>query len=479
VPFPGESIPITSGTAGGIPSGFVTYRGGSQTLSGTPWVLWSDEEPLLLTSGDDAVVSWVVEVLSGSGTVTAETTLHTSTTEGTATWTSAGTHPVSGLTTLVIPTTLTVDDILGSLIPGLRMTSSGSLTVEQVKLRVWPPGGALGGWSGPQEIGPLGPIQAPITLGGFTPDADVDSVAGGDLDERLEATLEDLQAQQDTATLDAHNGWVDDTNPFWTILGGSSWSAQADLDERSSPDAIGSGEAQAAVGYIHRIPGTANPFPSGVFGVDWIYPPNEVWWDDSPPLFPLDPGEGSYQWSAGRDIITVAFSTPGVEPVTGPWFVRMGIASDVDPIGTTFASVRGIDPVVMSHSHTIAPNEYHQLTVPELGVGQVVRVVLHHYYHEAPVAQGTYDYEDPDDPVFAKSVGGSVVTIEAGQYDGEATTFRLAYDWTPPPFRYWTPTAGALPKLRQYHRDDGRGVAPRRAYGGASRANTHRAYGYT
>jgi len=33
-------------------------------------------------------------------------------------------------------------------------------------------------------------------------------------------------------------------------------------------------------------------------------------------------------------------------------------------------------------------------------------------------------------------------------------------------------------KVRQYHRDDGQGVTPPRAFGGASRIRTGRAYGY-
>jgi hypothetical protein len=56
------------------------------------------------------------------------------------------------------------------------------------------------------------------------------------------------------------------------------------------------------------------------------------------------------------------------------------------------------------------------------------------------------------------------------------TVDRVTYFYTPPPVRYWGPFATR--PLRQFHRDDGLGVTPLRAFGGASRIRTGRAFGY-
>jgi len=82
-------------------------------------------------------------------------------------------------------------------------------------------------------------------------------------------------------------------------------------------------------------------------------------------------------------------------------------------------------------------------------------------------------------------LGGPLVGVRWEMHfgDGDPTSG----DWLPiktyahmPPYRVWSPEAvvAVVSKVRQFHRDDGLGVTPPRAFGGASRIRTGRAYGY-
>lgn len=106
-----------------------------------------------LMPGDVAVCSWVVEVYGGSGTLRLTDAVVPA---GTATdagipsgGTDRGAQTVTGATTLVWPAAVTVADLIAATSDPMCVLAceSGDVHVQQVKLRVWPPGGPIGSLS--------------------------------------------------------------------------------------------------------------------------------------------------------------------------------------------------------------------------------------------------------------------------------------------------------------------------------------------
>lgn len=161
IPFPGESLAVTdvvNSSSVDLTSDLI-YRGGYSAddaghrmlPSGETWRAWvvgygdyqDDDDP-------GAEFSWVLEVLSGTAMLRFSETID-------PTWGdlpyAAGDAPlgdfsVEGPTTLVVPSTLTTQQGWSGDPFMLQVEClSGMVDVQQVKLRLWPPGGPLGGWS--------------------------------------------------------------------------------------------------------------------------------------------------------------------------------------------------------------------------------------------------------------------------------------------------------------------------------------------
>ena len=152
IPFPGESVilgnavDLTSGSDGTLYTDIVAREGSRSLGPGGEWRAWvyPGEVDYLEEPGADVVVSFVVEILSGAGTLSAAWGFDpTYSDEAAATPNSLGTHVVAGTQTLVLTTTLSADDVLNH--PDafhLRLDGvSGTVEVQQVKLRVWPTAG--------------------------------------------------------------------------------------------------------------------------------------------------------------------------------------------------------------------------------------------------------------------------------------------------------------------------------------------------
>jgi hypothetical protein len=192
------------------------------------------------------------------------------------------------------------------------------------------------------------------------------------------------------------------------------------------------------------------PADFGEYGLDYTWPPDEV-----PGDLGVDPlADPTTAW--GNYTLTTNSLTIYTDGSGGSATVHALTVPDeafVDPSLVTFPAHAGVDVAALSSSTG--------LSMPDART--VLVSLAHPFLVAAPLYGGTAG---------AWNVGSTTI-VAAPVVDSTVTI---------PNYRYWSPTAveeGPLPKLRQYHRDDGRGVAPRRAYGGASRVHTRRAYGYT
>lgn len=162
--FYGESYAIISTTDIDYDSVFLHYDGLSALVgAGGSFMVLSQADSLIwddLTAATDLVVSWVVEVGPGSaGSLSCTSGLDPTwdgTDPGYATE-AAGTKTATGAATLVFPQTVITKDALLAFdaAPLARFECvTGSVDVQQVKLRVWPAGGAGGAWTtgNPYEV---------------------------------------------------------------------------------------------------------------------------------------------------------------------------------------------------------------------------------------------------------------------------------------------------------------------------------------
>jgi hypothetical protein len=457
IPFPGQSIGCIDAYGGG--AGWFLYediwhRASSRAITaGDDWYCFAyhqtEEAAGLLEAGDPTplAVSWVVEVLAGSGTLALYDFDDAGFTESTnpADYGSLGSITVSGSGTYTLPTSTFSRDAIrtagwsgGTLAVRLSCTS-GSVEVQQVKLRVWPSSGPVGGWSDPYADDP--------GVTGATP-SQISKAATGLLSEY--PTQVEFRAGLAASTLATF------ANSTIVTAGGMF----AVYDAPSDTTRVGGGGPGA--GYLYRDTSNFRYTPPGTLGVDWLLPPDEVE-DDAPAVLFQSTGEDAVQWTQGH--ATVVYDSDAFDELGRAYegTVSLGyeVVDAVDPDGTFAMSVLSGLTIESATPSGHAPI-FSDVTLPEFPAGKYLRLVVSH--------NGFYTDIPPD--------GGAKLALYYGTTADEVTFDRLRWSWTPAPYRYWTPTAApAAQPLRLMQRGDGLGMGSGRVYATGTRQASTRVFG--
>jgi hypothetical protein len=456
--FYGESAPldwanVTTGSPFADDGDALRFRDGSATVTAGDVFVAGFFDSTYLAPGDEATFAVAVVHTGGSGTLRLsggpdpEFDLD----ETDASTYALGDHAVSGSGTLVVSLPwVTVADYLDQAVEtAVRVeVLSGSVTLQQVKLRIWPPGGAVGYWSD---------TYPGWASGGFT-------LAASHWDETTILDSGTQSGGSPEAAWDAANAAVtfDDTiGPTFSLTasttvtgtsevnfpGGVTWEAQH----------AGTGVVQVVVGVDWR---TAYPINGLVEGVDFIIPPDEVPGDASSTLV-QQIGDGSTEWtgitedadlSAATDLIgwTPVLHSEGSDSV------------DIVPLGGGFSTVTGAGytsgaPVGLhGGSPTTAP-----VTLSHGGARYII------------VSRG-YTYTPQSWPGWFPNL--------AGTSESESVNFGLSFPDIAsravlPPYRVWSPTAAPQNYMRVMQRGDGLGMGSGRVLGPGTRQASNRVIG--
>lgn len=454
---PGEAVVITDFNSGDP----VRYQFDGSTIgleAGQSFIAgFLTSESLL--SGDDAVASFVVEVMAGTGTLRLSSGVDPdfTLTDPADASDPGGTFDVDGPTTLVVPVpSFDVDTYLSQVQEQIGRVEclAGFVVLSQVRLRIWPSTGPVGGWSTdvvPQATVGIAPNRwiagggSAITTGTYEgPDpaplfaaASEEVVALWGASNHVEPLFADWVA---SPTLTA--SMVVDTNVGLTSVTPTNYTAAGTVNRfagvalQPDPD---------------NFTRTSTPsVPGATFGLDYTYPPDIV------------PG----------DLTVQLLGTPAVEWGDAVWDGGGIISVDHDEPSYV---VTPIDPALVNDPTTLTMPAYGEVPLP----------ITASPHPPQPVAM------PPGSRAVMLTLSSTSATSAQGYGGTSGSEWHVGtriegFDIllsdsliTVPAYRYWTPTAQPARKLRQYHRDDGLGVAPRRAYGGGSRSNTGRAYGYT
>lgn len=461
--FPGESLAIHEGyeIVGGVPDdtlgASIIYRGGQDGAAssrsfdaGDEWAVWVSPFPAYLSEPDVvAVLSWVVVVDEGTVTVTAGEGLDP----------DSGSDPFFGASTSlgsftltpgtnVIPSTITWETLVATFDDlMLRMTATaGAAVVSQVKLRAWPPGGAVGGWA----------VGDPYDVDGGTP-------AARHVVQDTAASGEDYEAGDQESAFDLAANALASTAPGLMEVDPVAFTNPTP-DFATVQVTVSSVRPALEVNYFGNffafVTGTivhrSDPYEiareeawqNGI-GLDAAWPPDEV------------PGD----W--GTELLGVPTAEWGDATVTTTQLL--------DQDGDTTSPPDGM-PTITTVG---APDEaWDDRTGLEFGTVSAVPIGL----PTVPVTVGL-----PDTPTVLLGLTHSAITSPMSfppGFTGPTVEVQASADilfdpvtYHLPAYRYWSPSAVTRP-LRQFHRDDGMGVTPPRAFGGASRIRTGRAFGY-
>jgi hypothetical protein len=478
-PFPGESLAIFDAAFGTDHDLLlsVTKRGpyydveppSATIIAGNVWRAWvAPRSADYLDSADvDAEVSWVVEVLSGTVTVAAGEAYDSAWGDDTlAPSRSLGTYSVTGPASLVIPSGFTVAEVFdylntpsgdASLMLHLAATA-GSADVQQIKMRVWPPGGPLGGLSDP--FPKWHEVKTKAALYGTYPDVDKDvlpsstltATGSGPTDVDAHANLlDDLVAEAGYAAHDQEVVMGPDVPTFIANLNAYNDTAahhtvNASLhlvyfpgdrfpqyDNRIDPD----GPA-VAVGYI-RIPTEVSGDPAAYAAVD-----EDAWWE----------------WDI-LQYVTVTVETAG--------------DFDAVPLGGWFGTLTGGTFTPDGAVLTRMPALSGERIAPEgVGLSETVGFLV-------PTSQRDVLFEltptvVTDPPDFSGIHGGAVGAGQ--QFDITALTSSLSGFVVHPAYRVWLPAGAPTPQpLRLMQRGDGLGMGSGRVYATGTRQASTRVFG--
>lgn len=467
IPFPGESLALdlawSDGAAGFNLGREIVYRGtgslgttGHATLD-SEWRVWvfPGSGDYLEESDLDLSVSWVLEVDSGTVTVSAS--------EGydpyfgyaaASTTRSLGSHSITGPGTLVIPSGYSCADVngdtkstLGELFGAFTVTA-GSAQVSQVKLRAWPASGAVGGWSA--DVKPsytTTPAEANV---------------------RYSLTLSEGQS----TSSDPETAWDDAGAAFYADLSGDQASQERTFSTSlaSSPAAsqgmrgLGLGNYEATWSLISchvMVTGSdaaaASPIDTGTYveETDWIRPPEEVQGDAD--YYTQQVGSDAYTvWSDATIDLTISDpdSMPGdvtLYSVGGDW-TDLTAGS-----GVSYSLALNVGAAVSSGTHALASTTERQILI--------------HLSHT--IAEGASDTWPGWTP------GATVINWT------EATAFFVGPDSSTKPttyavvpsYRVWDPNASAEYPLRLIQRGDSLGMGSGRVLGVGTRQNSSRVFG--
>lgn len=392
-----------------------------------------------LEPGDPASVSWVVEVLSGSGTLTFA--------EGIGdTATSLGSRTVTGPAQVVVPSSvIAAANVIADIDARLLLTcTSGTLVVQQVKLRVWPPEGAGGGWSDPY---PSWAGEAPANGSRVERTVSADTSGAGSAAAEWADVIALAQAQVD-------DPWSIPPTPVSSPLrvdlaAGTTFIASIEGGGTSAGSFVLTVSAFAAIGGTGEGP-EIDPALGLVDGVDYIWPPDEVNFDSAAMIDAL--GARSWEWA---NVGVYLRGDPGTDGTV--LLAVEGAPSDLD-----FTSW----PDTSASALSLGQNA---VTMPPGDVA--VFAESHSWLFDGPDFPGGTNAREESD--------GWGIALGVGDPDDEDFA-PLSVRVTFPAYRLWSPTAVTVTvsKLKQVHRDDGYGVTPTRARGASSRTSTNRARAY-
>lgn len=384
----------------------------------------------------DVVVSWVVEVNGGTGTLAAAEGVHASFPDASDTApASLGTFPVSGASTVVIGSVLmgAAEVVNSGPFYLLRLAcTSGSLDVQQVKLRVWPSAGVGGGWS---DVKPSwqGDTQEAVIL--YATPGVVGNGEGSSQGEAYDAAR-DAYASARTAAAATQPRNMSTTGTglvagqATNLLGFDTWTANWTL---LAVIAIAQGADWRGM----------FPIDTGTYveGVDWTRPPTEVPNDRT--LLTQQVGEGATGW-ADAAIEFTAVVSPGDTLLTA---AAGDYADDLDPDpdGVSYALPLPLGGTVIAAPQTV--------DLPTSGRDLFVAVA-----HSMP-------------ELFPGYTSGANFGVTAHTYP------------ILPPYRFWVPVPVTPPEdtisiLRHYPRNDGRRATSPRRYGQQSSRQSGRGGGY-
>jgi hypothetical protein len=471
-PWVGESVPLDwanayTGPPLALTGAGLRYRirrdyaaGDTHTLGTGDSFIAGFYESVMMLSGDDVVAQFVL-VCDGAGTIrlSGGTDPDWSLDDPADATAPMGTHTVAGPTVVVgdpFPT-FDVDAYLAQVEETIVFVEclSGAIEINQVKLRLWPPGGPVGGWV---EAPGFDVTEAPSARIASRVDPDELGTGGAAITGAAPGPV--FAAAANELVNDA-----DDADKMQDGGGGGAIStiqaavtAQVAVGEDSdTPGVFTATSIGALTGAVVQQPdplevarvATTSSFAShGEVGLDVTWAPDEVPGDFAVDLL----GDPSTAW--GTYTLTTNALTIYTDGSGGSATVHALAVPDeafVDPSLVTFPAHAGVDVAALSSSTG--------LSLPDART--VLVSLAHPFLVAAPLYGGTAG---------AWNVGST--TIVAADLEDSTVTI--------PNYRYWAPNAVATVRrvLRQLHRDDGQGIAPRRAYGGASRTHTRRAYGY-
>lgn len=446
-PWPGESLSYYDAADGddGTLYGDIRLRSdaGRTFSAGDVWRVWY--APFFATSDRylddptaDVDVSWVLEVNSGSATIVASEGFDPDYGDTAAPApTPLGTFTITGPGTLVIPSALmgaaevVEDAAAGASMVRLEVTS-GSVVVQQAKLRVWPTAGVGGGWSDPQPSWQGGSELATIRYA--TPGIHGDGAAPT-REGAYQAARDDYALARDAAA--ATQPWNMSTigtgvsGSQGTNLLGDTWTASWTL------------LAVIAVAEGAEWRG-AFPIPSSlVEGVDWTRPPTEVPGDTTQIVQQI--GEGSTGWADAVIQFTAIADDIGGHTLLNAAAGDYAVDLNPDPSGVSYSLPLPLGGTVITEPQTVA--------LPTTGRDLFVAVT----------------YSMPD--AFPGGSGGS-------NFGVTAHTYAIL-----PPYRVWvaapvTPPEDTISILRHYPRNDGRRATAPRRYGQQSSRQSGRGGGY-
>jgi hypothetical protein len=319
------------------------------------------------------------------------------------------------------------------------------VTVEQVKLRVWPPTGVLGGWSSTPSQ-PASPVLTPQMW-----DQGVSTFT------EIFPSQADLRADLATRTTTAP-----------TLVSSGQTLSEASMGAYYDDDDDEYAQGNPAIAYLRR--NTSATFePTGDFGVDWIYPPNEVPWDEPSVLHPAVGSPSPASWVQGQVTILLQSTTSdGVVDLPADGLFHVGASTTAlgyNPSTDTGGAVAM--PIVVSGAFASGGQTSPQpldaqilfhANLPE--IQDVMRVTMWHDGHLGDIAQ----------------IGASTAALKRGYLaTPDATLAVLRYTYTPAPVNYWNPAAPALaPPLRLIQRKGGQGMGAGRILGVGTRQNSNR-----
>lgn len=434
--FPGESLAVFAfGNVSGLPIldvDAVTYRAQTSIFTSGDEA-WVDValSPWLLAPGDDAVVSWVFEVMGGSGTFDL--------TEDAG---SLGSHTVTGAGTLVVASALTAADVLAGGTARLTLAcTSGTVEVQQVKLRVWPPGGVVGGWSGPFQPAA---VSSTLTLR-VSPQAYVTPtfLTGTSIDAVMTATQAELRGDFDGTPIG---------DPLFTSTVtpvGAAFYALAEEFVGADPPARGSGNIGGGVSYLER----GAPFvpdPPGDYGIDWVYPPNEV---------PDDPDKwdvvGADEWGWWQGVASIVISPDTAGPPIGVFRVTGDNVPGLDSPSLTFGEITDAGTLIAGLPAGEA-DYLGEFDLPPWGDDtDLMRLT---FFHDGAKTQQGIARTTTDITGTTKTTGNAQAAVHLGRFVGEDFIPALP-SYTAGAYRYWTLTAVAPLALQWSQRADGEAMS--------------------